>query len=838
MLAFVVRETIGCLLPSEAVGVVSQFAAGQLCHAYLKEVYDSLLQSKHKDYLEKWCTGTCKAIHPPSQYLGHSMRTHVHSGEAISDVEIVLGGVALDATSHRDYHLGRLADLDRYLVANGAELYLCPVEFESERRTLGMLTLLDMGEKGDLQAAVEKMGRQAVRFRRPDFKGESDEFWDGQESSLTEAVKRAVDRADSVQLRAYLDSVNRPLAALRRARRHRVVRDAYGQYVRRGYDLLGLYLVALDEILARQTGLNYQARQTSSMGRTLLKSTWDETARILRDVDYHTMALFTWLAPQMYAAIQEAGDKAGPLRKTRAEFGGFYEFAEGWLEDSRPENSEDVDQMRLVLYEGLTKWLLTAIDKKDTELIERLCGAGRGLVFGRSEELTFSRCDLVARHFVLAGYLMSQAKGGGVNAAAIGRMFCEEYSHGPKVSFENLLAFYRGNGASLQTLEPYLRIFYKPVRTTTDVLTGSSNSSGFGMTGVHEMALAFIYLAARALTDSPSKPEPIPEGFSFSINDAAIQTVADLFKGTGLDHGLKQLKSWRDQSQQLHEEADAKAIAEAPLIPEKMKEWEGEFWEAYPASSPVLSLCLRNGNYVISKAECREDLRYLLPKTAVIEWRIPIIGAGGKEYGRSVGCYMEGQMLDRLTSNAGTASQVQGGLSAAMDRAVGWLKNRGCGRERGMIVVTTRHAPESVLYDDKDFVPSWQEDVHALGLDGFYQGFPVVWRRKHEEEEHGDDTTNAAVRECVVVADLRGWQGIEVRPSVIRDTKLGELVIRQWTDKEIRDALHSKKLEAKDVDRAKGNCPVDIALYWTLSSTEPPQAQSFQIKPDPTSGEA
>ena len=100
-------------------------------------------------------------------------------------------------------------------------------------------------------------------------------------------------------------------------------------------------------------------------------------------MDYHTMELYTWLAPQMYKTIpKDDGDEAKFLRDMRAQFGGFYEFAKGWLEDSRTEDAEGANQMRLVLHKGITEWLLIAIKEKDGELIEQLCDAGRRIVFG------------------------------------------------------------------------------------------------------------------------------------------------------------------------------------------------------------------------------------------------------------------------------------------------------------------------------------------------------------------------------------------------------------------------------------------------------------------------
>jgi len=499
MLAFVIRETIRCLVPSQAVKIVSGFAAAKLCCAYLNEVYIRLLQSQYNAYLEKWCVEHCKAIHPPSQYYGYFFRSSLGSDRRSDSCEIALEPPPSgDASLYKDLHLGGLEELEKYLSENNAELYLSSPEYESERATLGMLSSPDVATNARLRAAVESMGNRAVRFRSLPFAEEGDEFWESQHSALAQAIQRAVERVDPVQVRAYLDAVNKPLRVLRKTRQHRVVRDAYGEYIRRGYDFLRLYSVALDQILSsHERGPKHYARRTSALARVLLKSVWEETRNILKDMDYHTMELFTWIVPQVYRAVQEAGEKAGPLRAIRAEFGGFYTFADGWLENASSGDAEAVEQMRLVLHDGLTKWLLLAIEQKDRDITEQLCDAARTIVFGREGNIGFNRGPLVVRHFVLAGYLISRAEAHDTKAAAIERLFEERHSHDLRVKFDDLAAFYRASPFPPHTCESYLQIFFKPQQKRTDLLTGSCNSSGWGMIGQREMALAFIYVGAR-----------------------------------------------------------------------------------------------------------------------------------------------------------------------------------------------------------------------------------------------------------------------------------------------------------------------------------------------------
>jgi hypothetical protein len=830
MLAFVILETVRCLVPNQAIKVVSGFAAAKLCNAYLKEVYIRLLGSQHNAYLEKWCVEHCKAIHPPSQYYGHYLRSDSDSGKGDDSCVIPLKKTPSDTSAYKDSQLQRLAELERYLNENRAELYLSSPQYDSERTVLGTLSCPGVATNRQLRAAVESMGNQAVKFRRLAFVEESDEFWENQQSALAEAIQRAVGRVDPIQVRAYLDAVNEPLTVLRQARHHKVVRDAYGEHVRKAYDFLRLYVVALDEILAsQQREPKHRAKYTSALARVLLKSVWEETRDILRDVDYHTMELFTWLVPQMYRAIQEAGEKAGPLQDMRAEFGGFYAFADRWLENTRPGDTEAVEQMRLVLHDGLTKWLLMAIEQKDRELAEQLCDAARTIVFGRGGDITFDRGASVVQHFVLAGYLIAHATMEDVRATAIERLFCETYSHGPHVKFDDLVAFYLGNPLPPQAVESYLHTFFKPQEKTTDLLTGSSHFSSSGMSGHHEMAYAFIYVGACALAESMDEPKVIPENMSFADDDA-MKVVADLFRGTRVDYGLVRLKAWRDECRKSSDEAEATAIADARLNPAKVQEWQNEFWEAYSSSSPVLSMCLRNGNYEIASTASTNDVRYSLPKIAVIDWKYPISGASGHAYGRAHAGHMEAQLLAKMAVKARSASQIEGTLSDIVKRAVAWLKKAGCEGEKGMIVMITKHGPASQLFHDDSYIPSWREDVQSRGFEGFYDEFPVVWYKENEGEEEGKQETKEPRRERVVAVDLRGWRGIGARESVVTERRFGELTIRTWTEEEIREALESKKLQLKAVNRAKGNCPVDISLYWELSSSPPPHARAFQLQ--------
>jgi hypothetical protein len=307
-----------------------------------------------------------------------------------------------------------------------------------------------------------------------------------------------------------------------------------------------------------------------------------------------------------------------------------------------------------------------------------------------------------------------------------------------------------------------------------------------------------------------------------------MKVVADLFKGRGLNYGIERLKNWVAQCKQLHKETEAKKIADAQFDPRKVEQWQRSFWETYSPSSPVLSMCLRNGNYQIDKDVCSQMQERLL-KVALIDWKYPLVGGGGNDHGRRFARYTEGQLLGKMVAGVRGASQAGADLRDLMSKASASLKKRSCEGENGMIVVMTKHGPTSQLYRDDNYVPSWREDVRSLGFDGFYQGFPIVWYKEAPKRDEDKQEAREPRPERVVAVDLRGWKGVRARERVVTEREFGELTIRTWTEEEIQKALESKELEPKDVNRAKGNCPVGISLYWESSPVRPPHVRAFQL---------
>jgi len=736
-------------------------------------------------------------------------------------VEIELDERILDPGVHKDYDLKGLKKLEKYLKENSAELYLSSPVYESERNILGILSCENVKQNEKLRAVASRMGRQVVRWQKYKFSEEHAEFWESHLSALETVLGVAIKNGEPDQVRSYLNVALKPLLVLRALIGYKIIADADNSIRWRSYEFIRFYLKAIREILEMK-----ESDHVFGLAREVYKSIWEETNNILRDMDYRTMELFTWLVQQIYTLIQDK-EEGKKLQEMRGLFGGFYEFADGWLEENESKNAEDVNKMRLVLHEGLTKWLLAAIEKKDVELIEQLCDAARRIVFGR-EGIKFDNKEVVAQYFVLAGRLIGLVKSGEVNGTAIEKLFCESHSHEPNVNFDELVRFYLDNPLPLKMLNSYLRIFYSPTEVRKNLFTGSSSSSGYGMTGGREMSLAFIFLAAHALASIHPLPSPIA-GMSGKITNGNIKTIRDVFKNPFLNHGLDQLEKWIQTCEELHEAKEDKEIAEAKIDEAKVKEHERKFWEGYSRAIPVLSMCLKNGNYEIDN-NVKNEWRYNLPKIALFDWKYPISGAEGDRYGLDIGRKMEKNILNAIIKGGDAESEVKN-AAEAVGEAVKWLEKEGCANDKGIIILAGERSPEIEMHKDKDFIPSWREEVKSMGFNGFYRGFPISWLREGDEdegEENGAKEKKPQYQKVVAVV-LRGWIGLKVRKEVVENQRFGELKIRTWKEEEINQAIEFGKLDAKDADKAKGNCPVDVTFFWEFVKGKSPRTKAFKF---------
>ncbi|MCX5638346.1 MAG: hypothetical protein NTX52_11745, partial [Planctomycetota bacterium] len=311
--------------------------------------------------------------------------------------------------------------------------------------------------------------------------------------------------------------------------------------------------------------------------------------------------------------------------------------------------------------------------------------------------------------------------------------------------------------------------------------------------------------------------------------DEDINTVNEVFNDAGIQYGCEQLKKWLRSCKELDEAEEAREIAEAEIDEAKVKEHEKKFWEGYSRAVPVLSMCLKNGNYEIDN-NVKNEWRYHLSKIALFNWKYPIGGAEGDRYGLDIGHKMERDLLKAIIEGGNTESEVKGSVPEVIGEAAKYLEKEGCSNNNGIIIVASKQSPEIEMFRDKDFVPSWREDVKSMGFNGFYRKFPIV-RLREGEEEGEENAANEKKPRCqrVVAVDIRGWIGLRVRKEVVAERRFGELKIRTWTDEEIKQAIDAGKLNAKDADKAKGNCPVDVTFFWESVEGKLPRIRAFKF---------
>jgi len=827
-LVYIIVETTKCMSPEYSTKAASTYAARKLTYGYLCDSYVTVFYNQQKNYLKKWCTG--KVIYSPEQCYGY-YQSNLYSEKRDNDIEIKINKHVYGQNLYKDYNFKDLEKLNNYLKENKAELYLSSPLDEKEQAMLGILCCTGIKQNKKLQLKVQKKGRKAIRWGKYKFSEHDDDFWDSQESKLNDAIKKAVNNGDSIQVKTYLDAVNVPLTVFRDVRgKHKIIRDVCGEYVHRGYQLLRLYLSALHKIVEVEDG-----DQLDKLSHKVRSSIWYETGDILRSMDYQSMELYTWLVQQIYALIQDTEGKGKKLQNMRAQFGGFYEFAGDWLNDRKAKSDIDnLNKMQVVLHNGLTTWLLMVIEKGDLKLAEQLCDAGRRITFGR-DAIKFDNKEVITQHLILAGYLINLIKAKTISTEAIEKLFIEPYSRDSDIDFEELVKFYLS--ISFEKTNQYTRRLYPLERTFTNLFTGSSHSSGFGSMGNNEISRTFIFLGAHALKKNLALPKPNANIAGRILKDD-IKVVKESFTEPYFNHGIKQFEAWFQSCEEMQSAEEAKEIANARIDEVKRTEHEKTFWEGYLKSVPVLSMCLTNGNYETNN-EVKNKWIYYVPKIALFNWKYPISGADGDEYGASIGCKMENYVLEEITKNCRNKSKIKGRLPDAISEAVKWLDNIGCATDnntinnKGFIITISKQLPETTMYQDKDFIPSWREDVKSIGFNGFYHGYPIKRFQKIEEEDGIVEKDEAKDKkpqcEMVIAIDLRGWVGFRAREEVIAGQKYGELKIREWRPDEIDRAIESGELKTGEVDKAKGNCPVDVIFFWEYIKDSFPKMKAFKL---------
>lgn len=840
-LAFVIREVIRCTRPTESVEVASYYAAKKLSLAYLKDAYLGLWMKSHGDILEQWCLDNCCAVHPPSQYISSTMSLlKIKKKEILNDVEVELSFKFDIHLGYMDYNLGHLKKLDRQLKERG-ELFLAPHSFRGEQALLG--TFRPTNEKAMELHGVVKRSR-CSRFQPDEFQQESEDFWESNFFKLHDALKRAITNLDPEQMQLFLKAVTQPIHVLREAWKHPVVREWCASNPRRSYQLVSFYLDVVKQILEEEVPENTVRENLSFKFLSMVRhSIWDEIKEIFKNADYITLQLFCSIVPQMYKALKVSHlGKSEEGNRIRGRFGDFYAFSDGLFERLPSETgTEEKTQIRLVLHDGLTSWLLIGIADNDSELIRSLCDAGRRIVFHDDKVSLDNEPSLKLQHCILAGNLLSRSiKGEGISAENIKRLFFEEFSTQPQSSLTELVEFYSSNDKTVfQDMGNYLRRFEGETDWTWDPLTGGGWGGVRSVSGGNrEFLLSFIYLALHSFSSTIEMPQPMPIDIAYHDLEARIVEVKghanEVFGEDAhrVIHNIEKLTEWFESCKQEQEKAKEKEkeIAKAKLEPAVVEQFDSGFWSGYARSSPFLSYCLKN-NSVLIKDETAVKHHLVFPKRIFLDDYMSQISRLSTDAGRRFAFKLDQELLrsvsigetntqEQMTenNNANGSSSVKEtqpeDVKQMLSKAASWLNDYNCGN-LGVIVFHGGEFPDKYLWDDNDFNPSWREANELPGFQGFYLDFPLIWLR--------DQTKKL---QCIAL-NLRTWQGIHARTELTRDDRFGEVNVKEWTTDEIEKAIEQKKIKEAERHKALGSCPVEITLFWKLEDGDVPAKKVF-----------
>lgn len=841
-LAFVIREVIRCTRPTESVKVASNYAATKLSLAYLKDAYLGLWMKSYGDILEQWCLENCGAIHPPSQYISSTMSLlKIKKTGMLNDVEIVMPFNFDIRLGYMDHNLKRLKKLDRQL-KGCAELFLASHILRGQKALLGTFRLGNEKEK-KLVDVVEKS--KCFRFQPDEFQQESEDFWESNFFKLHDALKRAITNLDPEQMQLFLKAVTQPIHVLRKAWKHTVVRDWCASNPRRSHQLVSFYLDVVKQILEEEVPENTVRENLSFKFLSMVRhSIWDEIEEIFKKADYITLQLFCSLVPLMYKALKVSHlGKSEEGNRIRGRFGDFYAFSDGLFERLLSKiGPEEKTQIRLVLQDGLTSWLLIGIADDDSELIRSLCDAGRRIVFHNDKVSWDNEPYLKLQHCILAGSLISRSiKGEDLSAENIKHLFFEKFSTQSQSSLTEIVEFYSSNDRTVfQDMGNYLRRFEGKTDWTWDPLTGGGwGSARFVSGGNREFLLSFIYLALHSLSSTVEMPQPMPVDIAYHDLEARIVDVKDHAKELfGKDayrviHNIKRLREWFESCKQEQEKATEKEIAKATLEPTVVDQFDSGFWSGYARSSPFLSYCLKN-NCVLIKDETTVKHRLVFPKRIFLDDDMSQISRLSTDAGRRFAFKKDQELLrsvsigetntqEQMTenNNANESSLVKEAqpedVKRMLSKAANWLNDYKCDN-LGIIVFHGGELPDKYLWDDNDFKPSWREANELPGFQGFYLDFPLIWLR--------DQTKNL---QCIAL-NLKTWRGIHARNILVKDRSFGEMHINPWTKKEFVKNVADGKIEHKKYYKALGSCLAEATLFWKLSHEEMPPKKIFPLE--------
>jgi hypothetical protein len=396
------------------------------------------------------------------------------------------------------------------------------------------------------------------------YKPPSEEEWDIHLAKILNAFKKAMDARDLEQIQAWLDCTLKPIhLVVDVCKRFPVFQEKYGYAPHRFYEMVRIYVLALNQLLALEKRANLWFVEDSIL--LIFKAVQKEVHRLLKSENYYCLRPLCWVVVGLYSQLFKS-EYSQDLRRQRAYFGSFYVYPTGLFKELPNDCKPDTkSHFRQILHEGLSLWLLTAIKEKDNELVESLFEAGRELVFG-DDTVDLKTDKALLQHLVLSGKLISDLmtdKPDIASAKNIEMLFPDSYRSLP-IGLSDLSMTYE---KSCPTLATDLDRFVEQLgdaweRTHYNPLTGSSSYSGTRYHGrLEPFTTGFLYAAALIIKNNLN-PDPIH--LDITRVKSRLQDMRNHFiklqnKITALDIYFNVLSKWIDACVQEKNKQDKRA---------------------------------------------------------------------------------------------------------------------------------------------------------------------------------------------------------------------------------------------------------------------------------------
>lgn len=771
-----------------------------------------------------------KAIRQPAHYFGILRNGNSNHQKVTLSFKINIHDGALD------YKLEKLKEIDNLLSRNSAEIFLYPHRFQKGNALLGIIQCPQVGGINEILGKVKRIAKKSCRFHKDRMRENSERFWREHFNKMENALGKAISENEISQMYLYLDSLVRVVESVEQARKGEAVRKTNDR-LDKCWDLIDLYRKSLRQILLGSKQLEHQEK-ASNFTNLLIASLHKQVEQMLESGDWATLKLVTMLIPRMYTEYKICDVNEDNMSwGSRARFGSFYAWANGLFEEHCGRvDEEEQEKMRIVLHEGVTKWLKIGLEMGDHDLAHSLCSAAREIAFEGSG-INLKHKELACQHLILLGKMLHRyLKDEGVEYDDVKNLISEPLERGLKIDFEELTLFYLEHQVPHETHREYLRLFVNYVSEgRTDPLRGISSGSGYSMgLGGYEMALSFIYMGSLALQLGGEAEVRAINFLSGHLKEAIseMQTKMSTPGFFRLRVGFEKFKTWVEKCSEMHKQKDAQKIAGTKIGEETAKNYDDGFQEGITESIPFVDYCVKKGYIQLSDTASMKPKWHMPKEWFMEESRDDIVKKGksfGSEIGNDANTWIVRELIDyedeedviEEDSSMTLIHNVEARKKASKEvqKAVDWLKNTGCSIEEGIIILRGVGADVLHLFEESTYQPAWREEGMERGFEGYYHGYPVLhlWDAKR--------------RPLCAAMDLRGWNGLIVRSELANEKKAGKVLrIRDRIEEEIHKAIEKG---SQEILRAQGYCVVEMELFWKMPKEKPKQKVFVYELPSP-----